>query len=76
MKVLKYRNCKNQYKQLCCKCRSKLLIDYVDLKWSRQSSWDGVYTFNCPVCGTEQTLSEKNEDLRRCYALRVKEEKK
>lgn len=74
MKVLKYRNCKNKYKQLCCKCRSKLLIDYADLKWNSYA-WGGEYTFKCPVCGIEQTLSKENEELRRCYASRAKEEK-
>lgn len=71
MKVLKYRNCKRQYKEVCCNCRSKLLVDYSDIYWQPRYL-DGSHVFDCPVCGTCQILNARNEALRHNYASRVK----
>ena len=71
MKVLKYRNCKRQYKEVCCNCRSKLLVDYSDMFW-QHNSFGGDHVFECPVCAARQTLSGRNEILRANYASRVK----
>lgn len=75
MKVLKYRNCKRQYKEVCCNCRSKLLVDYSDIYWATKYLC-GAHVFNCPVCGAQQLLSERNEALRANYASRVKDYKR
>ena len=74
MKVLKIRKSNNtQYKQKCCKCSSKLLIDYEDLYCP--AGYGFKRTFKCPICKTAQFLNKRNEkkaELYRYYTMGLK----
>ena len=60
MKVLKTRKRNyTQYKQKCCKCGSKLLIDYQDL--SRPITYSSLLSFICPICHQAQFLTRTNQ---------------
>lgn len=73
MKILKYGKSSNQYKETCCKCKSKLLVDYSDIACESPFYCDrDIYLFTCPICQTKQTLSHRNEKLRSWYAARAR----
>lgn len=60
MKVLKIRKRNyTQYKQKCCKCGSKLLIDYQDL--SQTITYSSALSFICPICHQVQFLTRINQ---------------
>lgn len=60
MKVLKIRKRNyTQYKQKCCKCGSKLLIDYQDL--SQTITYSSALSFICPICHQVQFLTRTNQ---------------
>lgn len=60
MKVLKIRKRNyTQYKQKCCKCGSKLLIDYQDL--SQTITYSSALSFICPICHQGQFLTRINQ---------------
>lgn len=60
MKVLRTRKRNyTQYKQKCCKCGSKLLIDYQDL--SQTITYSSALSFICPICHQVQFLTRTNQ---------------
>ena len=66
MKVLKIRKRNyTQYKQKCCKCGSKLLIDYQDLsqfpKYVHTITYSSALSFICPICHQVQFLTRTNQ---------------
>lgn len=72
MKVLKIRKRNyTQYKQRCCKCGSKLLIDYKDL--NRLITYSSALSFICPICYQSQFLTRKNQFKAEMY-LALKQE--
>ena len=72
MKVLRIRKRNyTQYKQKCCKCGSKLLIDYQDLR--RPITYCSSLSFICPICHQEQFLTRTNQFKAKMYLATQKE---